>query len=40
MFIMKNAWSGKVLGYSTAKYAGVMYTTKAEVTAKDWKAFR
>lgn len=37
---MKNEWSDKILEYSTAKYAGVMYATNAEVIAKDCKAFR
>lgn len=27
MFIMKNEWSDKILEYSTAKYAGVSYST-------------
>lgn len=27
MFIMKDEWSDKILEYSTAKYAGVLYST-------------
>lgn len=40
MFIMKNEWSDKILEYSTAKYAAVMYIANAEAIAKGWKAFR
>lgn len=40
MIIVKNEWSGKILEYSIAKYAAVMYTTNAEVIAKNWKALR